>query len=188
MCNFWITSDWHFCHDKPFLYEPRGFSSVSEMNEAIIKNHNEVVKFDDIVFCLGDCMLNDDKAGLDCIRRLNGKIYIIGGNHDTENRIKQYSEVAPNIIQYLGLATRIKHKGYKFYLSHYPTLTSNYDFEKPLKQRTINLCGHSHTKDKFQDMDKGVIYHCELDCHDNRPVLLDNIIDDLKEYQSTSLM
>ena len=35
MDNVWITSDTHFCHSKPFLYEPRGFSSVEEMNEEI---------------------------------------------------------------------------------------------------------------------------------------------------------
>ena len=29
----YLTSDWHFCHDQSFLYEPRGFKNVDEMNE-----------------------------------------------------------------------------------------------------------------------------------------------------------
>ena len=40
----WFTSDWHFCHDRAFIYEPRGFKNVYEMNETIIKNHNNVTR------------------------------------------------------------------------------------------------------------------------------------------------
>ena len=34
----YFTSDWHFCHNKPFIYESRGFKSIEEMNEIIIEN------------------------------------------------------------------------------------------------------------------------------------------------------
>ena len=44
----------------------------------------------------------------------------------------------------------------------------------------INLCGHAHTLDRFTDFDKGLIYHCEVDAHDNKPVLLDDIIQEIK--------
>ena len=37
MNKIWLTSDLHFCHNRDFIYEPRGFASVHEMNEAIIK-------------------------------------------------------------------------------------------------------------------------------------------------------
>ena len=57
----YFTSDWHFCHNKPFIYESRGFKSIEEMNEIIIENHNRVVKEEDIIYCLGDCMLNDNQ-------------------------------------------------------------------------------------------------------------------------------
>ena len=30
----YITSDLHFCHDRGFIYGPRGFKSVHEMNEV----------------------------------------------------------------------------------------------------------------------------------------------------------
>lgn len=179
MNKIYIVSDWHFCHNKSFIYEPRGFSSVQEMNEAIIKNHNQIVAPNDTVYCLGDCMLNNDKEGCNCIRRLNGQIFIIGGNHCTNNRIQLYNNIRHD-ISYIGLATIIKHKGYNFYLSHYPTITSNYDVDKPLKKRVINLCGHSHTTDPFLDWDKGLIYHCELDAHNCYPICLDDIIKNIK--------
>ena len=46
----YFTSDWHFCHNKPFIYESRGFKSIEEMNEIIIENHNRVVKEEDIIY------------------------------------------------------------------------------------------------------------------------------------------
>ena len=44
----------------------------------------------------------------------------------------------------------------------------------------ISLCGHSHSQDAFADWDKGLIYHVELDAHNNFPVSIDSIIKDIK--------
>lgn len=177
MNKIYLTSDFHFCHNKPFIYEPRGFSSVHEMNEQIIKNFNEVVDWTDDLYILGDCFLNNNEEGMSYMRRLPGKKHIIWGNHDTVAR-QELMELEG--FNYLGYANMLKYGGYHFYLSHYPTLTSNLDDDKPLKRRIINLCGHTHTQDKFHDMDKGLIYHVELDAHDNKPVLIDDIITDIK--------
>lgn len=151
------------------------------MNEIIIENWNKVIKPEDIVYHLGDVMLNDDREGINCLRRLNGKIYILTGNHDTSNRIQKYVNISPNIL-HLGLAVIINYKNYKFYLSHYPTITSNFDENKSLVNRIISIAGHSHTQNKFKDMDKGLIFHAELDTNNNKPWLLDDIITELKNY------
>ena len=34
----WLTSDLHFCHDRYFIYEPRGFENIEDMNETIVNN------------------------------------------------------------------------------------------------------------------------------------------------------
>ena len=179
MNKVWLCSDLHFCHDRDFLYEPRGFDSVHEMNEQIIKNFNEVVDWTDDLYILGDCFLNNNEEGMSYMRRLPGKKHIIWGNHDTVAR-QELMELEG--FDCLGYANMLKYGGYHFYLSHYPTLTSNYDYEKPLKRRVINLCGHTHTDNKFLDINKGLIYHCELDAHNNKPVLLDDIIEDIIKY------
>ena len=175
MGKIWVTSDLHFMHNKPFIYEQRGFQSVYEMNEAIVKRFNEVVKPEDDVYILGDLMLNDNEAGRQLINRLNGWLHIVYGNHDTSARREIYSHIWKLVEA--GDALTLKYK-YHFYLSHYPTLCANYDEDKPLKARIINLCGHSHTTDPFADWDKGLIYHCEVDAHNCAPVLLDDIICD----------
>lgn len=34
--TIWLTSDTHFNHDKDFIWKPRGFQNVQDMNEAIL--------------------------------------------------------------------------------------------------------------------------------------------------------
>ena len=181
MDKIYLTSDLHFCHNREFLYEPRGFSSVHEMNEQIIKNFNEVMDWGDTLVILGDCFLNDNEEGMKLMKRLPGTKHIIWGNHDTDTRKVLMKDAE---FKTHGLADTLKYKGYNFYLSHYPTLTSNYDIDKPLKRRMINLCGHTHTKDKFQDMKMhlGLIYHIELDANNCYPILLDDIIKDIQSF------
>ena len=183
MGRIFITSDTHFGHDKDFIWQPRGFSSSEEHDRAIIENWNSIVSWDDEVYVLGDLMLGDNESGIRKLNQLNGKIYILYGNHDSNTRIQMYANIRPTILC-LGLAYILKYRGYSFYLSHYPTITSNMDTDKPLNRRVISICGHKHTKNKFCDMDKGLIYHCELDCQNNKPILLDDIIKDIQTYIS----
>lgn len=176
--KIFITSDLHFCHQKEFLYAPRGFSSVEDMNIAIVENWNRIVDEEDHVYILGDLMLNDNDRGMKLFNQLKGKKHIILGNHDTDARQALYRDGRD--VSEIVYATIIKYKKYHFYLSHYPTLTSNFDIDKSLKECFINLCGHTHTSNKFEDLNKGLIYHVELDAHECKPVLLDEIIEDLK--------
>ena len=173
----YFTSDWHFCHNKPFIYESRGFKSIEEMNEIIIENHNRVVKEEDIIYCLGDCMLNDNQKGMECIDRLNGYKVIILGNHCTDTRIKLYKNL-PN-TEVKGWADMFKYGNYHFYLSHYPTITSNHDEDRSLKQIILNLHGHTHDRRKFYQ-DNPTMYNVALDAHNNTPVSIDQIIEDIK--------
>lgn len=176
----WITSDTHFGHNQDFLYNPRGFENISEHDQKIIDKWNEIIQPDDVVYHLGDVMLNDNEYGMKCLEQLNGNIKIVPGNHDTSKRLVLYQTLSN--VEVLNLAEIIKFEKYNFYLSHHPTITSNLDFDKPLKARLINICGHCHTKDKFLDMDKGVIYHVEMDAHNCQPIKLETILTEIKEY------
>lgn len=181
MGKIFLCSDWHFCHIQPFLYEPRGCQSPQEMNEKIIRNHNAIVSYDDDVYCLGDLVMNDTEAGIRCIKRLNGKIHIITGNHDTLKKIEQY-KTCRNIVEICD-GKWLKINGQMIYLSHYPCLTSNMDEDsKPFNRRIVNFCGHCHTTDKFLDIDKGLIYHVEMDAHDCTPIDAEVALKEVKDY------
>lgn len=174
MNKIWITSDLHFCHDRQFIYGPRGFNSIDEMNEAIVERWNSVVEPGDTVYVLGDIMLNDNEKGIALFEKLNGFKHIICGNHDTDARRDLYLRTAISV----KYADVIKYRGYHFYLSHYPTMTAN--FEKTcLKQCMINLYGHTHQQTNFYN-DIPFMYHIGMDSHNCTPILLDDIIEECK--------
>ena len=180
MNKIWLSSDYHFQHDRAFIYEPRGFENVDKMNEIIITNHNNIVSDDDDVYLLGDLMLGGpDKmnTGLEMIRALNGRLHLVRGNHDTDKRWEAYSKL-PNVVEQQN-AIYLNYRKYHFYMSHYPTITSNLEKES-LHQCTINLYGHTHQKSKFYN-DIPFMFCVCLDAHNNCLVNLDNAILDMKE-------
>ena len=166
-------------HNREFLYKPRGFDNVWDMNNAIVENWNKVVDIDDDIYVLGDLMLNDNDEGVRLIKGLKGHIHIICGNHDTDARRALYANCY-NVVEVVD-AKRLKYDGYHFFLSHYPCLCANYDDGRSLKKQCISLCGHTHTKDKFADWDKGRIFHVEVDAHNCLPVSIEKIIMDCEE-------
>lgn len=76
MATFFIA-DLHFDDDNIRRYENRPFETVSEMNEAIVSNWNNVVDEEDEVYIVGD--IGNEKY----IRELKGRKYLVKGNHDT---------------------------------------------------------------------------------------------------------
>lgn len=176
-----FTSDLHFCHNQPFIYKDRGFSSIEEHDTAIINNWNKIVSPKDTVYVLGDLMLNDDKQGIKNINQLQGNLFILLGNHDTDTRRGLYDIYLHNLIS-VSYAMRAKINGYSFWLSHYPTDTSNMN-EKNLKQMTLDLHGHTHSKEIFQS--SPYQYNVALDAHNMCPVSIEQVISDIrkKRYQ-----
>ena len=181
MGEIFFTSDTHFCHFRPFLWEPRGFANVEEMNEAIVEHWNSVVKPEDEVYHLGDFALNDIDAAIPYINRLNGTIRWILGNHDTEKKIGKIIEECPAVWE-IGWAYQFKYnKKYSIYLSHYPTLTANYDTGKHFSQNVINLHGHIHSKNNWMIPTNPFIYHVGVDSHNCTPVHIDEILSDIRQ-------
>ena len=78
--EMFFTGDHHFGHANIIKYCNRPFNSVEEMDEMLIDEWNYVVNPDDIVYHLGDIAFSMNELDK-IIRRLNGTIYIIPGNH-----------------------------------------------------------------------------------------------------------
>lgn len=178
--DIWFTSDTHFCHNQSFLYEPRGFTNVDEMNEAIIERWNKVVKPKDIVYHLGDTILNNNEKGIECFKRLNGEIFLIWGNHDTENRTNALFEECRHKLMGGWHAFIIKHGKQSIYLSHYPTLTANFD-DKHFSQHVINLHGHTHQRNNWLQVDNPFMYHVGMDSHNCTPIHIEEVLGDIRQ-------
>lgn len=176
--NIWISSDYHFNHDKEFIWKARGFESVEEMNETIVKKNNECVAPEDTLIICGDLMLGGaDKLeeGLALLNRMNGLKLVVGGNHDTSNRREAYLRTGIPVFD----AYAFTYRKYHFYASHYPTLTGNLEKES-LKQVTCNLFGHTHQTSNFYN-EIPFMYHVGVDSHECYPVLLDDVIKEMNE-------
>lgn len=175
----YFTSDLHIGHDKPFIWQARGFDSIEEHDTQILLRWNATVSPEDTVYILGDlCMGGNEPEWNRIYKILNGHKKFIHGNHDTLTKIERY--VNEYNMEDLGLATIYKYsKKKKFYLSHYPTYTMNYEDKKnPL----INLFGHTHQKNNFFN-NNPYMYHVGLDSHNCTPVSIEQIIKDIEKYK-----
>ena len=82
----WVTSDTHFSHKNIIQYANRPFSSIEEMDNALVQSWNEHIAPDDIVIFCGDfCFCRTAAAKEKTIfwaSQLNGSKLIVKGNHD----------------------------------------------------------------------------------------------------------
>ncbi len=86
--QLYFVSDTHFWHRSILRpdYSGRPFGTIEEMNETMIHNWNAIVRPKDVVFHLGDFAMAGPKSTVAIIRRLNGRKYLIRGNHDLKIR------------------------------------------------------------------------------------------------------
>jgi calcineurin-like phosphoesterase family protein len=115
-------------------YCERPFDSVEEMNEAIVKNWNDHVKKEDFIYHLGDFGFGPLQSNQEIFSRLNGKKYLIRGNHDNSS-IKQLGWV------WVKDTAMIKVYDQYIWLSHYPHRTWN-----RARHGAWHLFGHIHNK------------------------------------------
>lgn len=83
MSTTYFTSDTHFQHEKILILgSGRPFSSIEEHDQFLIDAWNARVNKNDRVFHLGDFMMGDRRKFPQIVAKLNGRIFMILGNHD----------------------------------------------------------------------------------------------------------
>ncbi len=133
--DIYFIADTHWGHRNIIDYCQRPFTRIEEMDEALIANWNKVVGKDDIIFHLGDFAMGGPTGWNRLLDRLNGRIYLIMGNHDYKTISKgvdRFEDVSMQMI--------INVKGQKIYLNHYPFLCYSGAY-----RNTWQLFGHVHT-------------------------------------------
>ena len=173
-----FTSDPHLGHDKDFVVQARGFETVEEMNAEIIRRWNERIYPDDDVYVLGDLTLGDVEEGIRLIAKLNGYLHIMRGNHDTDKKVERYLEL-PNVVS-VQYADVLKYGKAVFWMGHYPTITANYDDDKPWAKHVVCLFGHTHQEQPFYN-NNPYMYNVGMDAHNCTPITIDEIIADIRK-------
>jgi calcineurin-like phosphoesterase family protein len=184
----WFTSDLHIGHKNitgksvsKWKSGYRNFNSVTEMNDTIINNINNYVKWDDVIYFLGDFAFVDVKKIQDSRHRINCQtIHFLYGNHDEDIRNDQKLQ---------GIFTSIKDVDFitvnsqNYFLSHYSHRVW------PASHRgTIHLYGHSHGSipDFGKSMDVGIDVAYRL-LGEYRPFSITEIIDIMSKKEVSEL-
>lgn len=173
----YFTSDLHIGHDKPFLYEKRGYANIEDHDTAIIKIWNDIITPDDTVYILGDlCMSSNEYEWNRVYKVLNGHKKFVHGNHDTDNKILRYiNEYNMEDLGY-GYIYKVSKKR-KFLLTHYPTMVANHEENKFF----YNLSGHTHSTDMYENI-QHCVFNVAWDAH-HQPVSVEQIIKYIEKYR-----
>lgn len=142
----WFTSDSHYNHSNlckgvsrwSNVDGARDFTTVEEMNNALVDRYNEVVDQNDEVYHLGDWSW----GGTDKIKEFHSRlicknIHLILGNHDKE--IERNSEGVKGLFKSVTTSKQIYVEGQMIVLSHYAHTVWN----KSHRDAWM-LFGHSH--------------------------------------------
>lgn len=189
--KIWVTSDQHFQNRNIWAkYETftRPFNSQGEHDAMMIHHWNSVVSPDDLVFVLGDFIMGDSENVESLLYRLNGIIFLVRGNHDTNNKIEIYKQHPEKVIAVEDYNI-LYYKEKFIVMNHYPvqgdSVKGNHLKSDGWKNATeffgqnyndcVYLYGHVHSNAPH-DM-KNHCYHVGVDTNNLTPVLLDDIVD-----------
>jgi calcineurin-like phosphoesterase family protein len=152
----YITSDLHFGHTNIMKFCPvsraRFRNDVAYMNEAMVKEWNEIVEPDDLVYILGDVAFLPAQKAAEFMRRCNGRKILVQGNHDRKTlNDPVFRGCFEEIHHYLD----INYAGTKVCMFHYPI--AEWD---QMHRGSVHFHGHLHGGEsgleKFRARDMGM--------------------------------
>jgi len=195
--TIFIASDLHINHSNILKYCPNRRSGrplpesgteeykseIHRMNELIISNWNSVVDPDDEVYILGDVAMGQIHLSPVLIRRLNGKKYLIAGNHD-----KTLRKLINNNPELQDLFVWIKDVHEMFwkvdaikvplFMSHYPHSSWNH-MDSDFNKTSVHFHGHLHASNGIHSA-SGAIMDVGLDGNNLYPYRLEYAIEKAK--------
>lgn len=145
----YYISDLHFYHESLLTkMDCRGFADCETMHAYIIKRWNNKVRSQDEVVILGDLSMERGKKTSDILNCLNGKLYLIKGNHDNYLEDRRFDR---SRFEWIKDYEVLHDNRRKVVLSHYPIMCydGQYRKDKEGNPKTYMLYGHVHdTRDE----------------------------------------
>ena len=152
----YITSDLHFGHTNIMKFCPvtraRYNNDVVYMNEAMVKEWNEIVNPEDTVYILGDVAFMPASKAATYVNRLNGTKILIEGNHD---RKALNDPVFRSCFKEVHKYHHINYNGTFVTMFHYPI--AEWD---QMHRGSVHFHGHLHGNEsgmeKYRCLDVGM--------------------------------
>ena len=140
-----FTSDLHFGHNNIVKFDNRPFNNVLEHDDELIRRWNNKVSNGDVVYVLGDLFWKPTEkyTAEDILKKLNGQIILIKGNHDKWVK-GTHKNLLAGIKDYDDIKVQLEDGTIKrCVLSHYfmPMYNGHY-------YGGIHLHGHSHVTEE----------------------------------------
>lgn len=169
----YYIADLHFFHAAINDLEQRHFMDVEEMNEYMIAEWNAKVRTIDDVVILGDLSFGNAEQTNTLLERLNGRLYLIQGNHD---RFLDSKGINCSRFKWIKPYAELSDNKRKVILCHYPIMCYNgqYRLDEKGNPKTYMLYGHVHDTqeqrliEQFQDIIKNTIIS---DLSDNNDII-----------------
>ena len=142
-------SDLHFFHENlNHRMDRRGFADYEEMNNYMISQWNANVSKRDEVYILGDFSVSKGKTTNRILELLNGKKFLIEGNHDEFLKDRQFDR---SLFEWIKPYAEINDNRRRVILSHYPIFCYNGQYRKRKDAPFVYmLYGHVHnTHDEY---------------------------------------
>lgn len=140
--KFYI-SDWHYGHKNCLAFDNRPFTTIEQMNTALVERWNSVVKPGDSVYVLGDMFWCNADTAIPILNSLAGEIFLVKGNHD-RCHIKRFVDQFVKVSEYM----EIEDKDRKVVLCHYPIPCFKNHF-----YGWYHLYGHVHNSFEYNMME-----------------------------------
>lgn len=161
--NVFLASDLHLNHENIIKYCNRPFNNVFDMNKTLVNNWNNIIKNDNVVLFLGDLAFKDPYQWLE---KLNGKIYLVKGNHDKRSKLDGYNYIT------------VIYNKMKFLLIHDPDSVSSY-FKK-WNEWIIHGHHHNNHPDKYPFINKKKkTMNISIELTDYKPISFRKIIEEI---------
>lgn len=178
MNDTFFTSDEHHGHENARIgwgneQKARPFSSLEEMTEGLIDNHNSVVKAGDKVYHVGDMFWRTFgvENAISVMSRLNGDHFYVLGNHEELMEHPTWLRA-----QFVWIKERAKIRPRKDYpsivLDHYAGRVWDGSHKG-----NYQLYGHSHGNIS----EYGLSFDVGVDANDFFPVSLDTVIQRMEQ-------
>lgn len=159
----YYIADPHFFHAAINEHmDHRGFAGVEEMNEYMIARWNGKVRQNDDVVIIGDLSWGKAEETNALLKRLNGALCLIIGNHD---HILSDKRVDAGRFRWMKPYEELSDNKRKVILCHYPIMFYNgqYRLDKNGQPKTYMLHGHVHDTtdqrllERFQEITRSTV-------------------------------
>ena len=175
----YFISDPHFGHENIIRHCSRPFQSCSEMDETMIQNWNSRVTPQDTVYILGDLMFfHKDPQRI--LQRLQGKKYLITGNHDKtwmKTLEKQHPGALETFFEGIASMMKIRLDDHQLVLCHYPMLTW-----EDRAHGSWHIFGHVHNTPDFRREPNS--FNACVELNNYRPVSLEELVENNRAFYS----